>query len=146
MKIHKSIEIAAVGEKIWPYLVEPEKILKWCATLKTIRHTSEQNGGLKTPFYFEERAVGRLMKLHFIVTEWIENEKLTIKMTSGNFVKGYEQRYTILATPTGSQITCFEDVQMPWGILGKFGGLFRRSVSEAHLERMLAKLKSLVET
>ena len=146
MKIHRSIEIVAVAEKIWPFLVEPEKILKWCITLKTLRHTSEQCSGLRTPFYFEERAVGRLMKLNFIVTEWIVNEKVAFKMTSGNFVKGYEQRYTIVATPSGSRITCSEDVKLPYGILGKVAGLFRRSISESHLEHMLVKLKSLVET
>jgi len=145
VKIHRSIEIAAVAEKIWPFLVEQEKILKWGITLKTFRHTSEQHNGVGTPFYFEERAVGRLMKLNFIVTEWIVNERVAFKMISGNFVKGYEQRYTIVASPSGNRLTCSEDVKLPYGILGKVAGLFRRSISEAHLEHMLVKLKSLVE-
>ncbi len=145
MKIHRSIAIAAVAEKIWPFLVEPEKILKWCITIEKLRHTSEQHSGLRTPFYFEERAVGWLMKLNFIVTEWVVNERVAFKMTSGNFVKGYEQRYTIEATPSGSRVTCAEDVKLPYGIFGKIAGLFRRSVSEAHLEHMLVKLKSLAE-
>ncbi len=134
-----------MAEKIWPYLVEPEKILKWCLTVKTIRRTSEQRSGIRTPFYFEERAVGRLMKINFIVTEWIVNESVAFKMTSGNLVKGYEQRYTIVATPSGNRVTCSENVKLPWGIIGKFAGLFRRSVSEAHLKHMLVKLKSLAE-
>ncbi len=145
MKIQKSIEIAAVAEKIWPLLVEPEYIMKWCGTVKRILHTSEQRGGLKTPFYFEERAIGRLMKLHFVVTEWTVNRSIAFKMTSGNLVRGYEQRYTIEPTPTGIRFTCFENVTLPFGILGKFVELFRRPVSEAHLERMLVKLKSLGE-
>ena len=145
MKIRRSIEIAAMSEEIWPYLVEPEKILKWCLTLKTIRHTSEQRSGIRTPFYFEERAVGRLMKINFIVTEWILNESVAFEMTSGNLVKGYAQRYTIVATPSGSLLTCSENVKLPWGIIGKVGGLFRHSVSDAHLKRMLVKLKSLAE-
>jgi len=145
MKIRRSIEIAAVSEKIWPYLVEPEKILEWCMTLKTFRRTSEQRSGMRTPFYFEERAVGRLMKINFVVTEWIVNESVAFKMTSGNLVKGYEQRYTIVATPSGSRVTCSEDVKLPWGILGKVGGLLRHSVSDAHLKHMLVKLKSLAE-
>ncbi len=145
MKIQKSIEIAAVAEKIWPFLVEPANIMKWCSTVKRILHTSEQRGGLRTPFYFEERAVGRLMKLHFVVTEWIVNRSVAFKMTSGNLVRGYEQRYTLEPTPTGIRFTCFENVTLPFGILGKFVELFRRPISEAHLERMLVKLKSLVE-
>lgn len=145
MKIQKSIEIAAVAEKIWPFLVEPANIMKWCSTVKRIIHTSEQHSGLRTPFYFEERSVGRLMKLHFVVTEWIVNQSVAFKMTSGNLVRGYEQRYTLKPTPTGIRLTCFENVTLPFGILGKFVELFRKPISEAHVERMMVKLKSLGE-
>ena len=145
MKIQKSIEIAAVAEKIWPFLVEPANIMKWCRTVQRIRHTSEQRSGLRTPFYFEEKAVGRLMKLHFVVSEWVVNRSVAFKMTSGNLVKGYEQKYTLEPTPTGIRCTCFEDVTLPFGILGKFVELFRRPISEAHLEKMLVKLKSIGE-
>jgi hypothetical protein len=144
MKIHKTIKIAAPASKIWPFLVEPQNILKWCP-VETIRHTSEQNSGLNTPFYFEERAIGLLFMMNFLVTEWLENESVAFKMTSGNIVKGYEQRYTIRSIPLGSQFTCFEDVKMPYGVLGRVAGLLRRFVSEGRLERMLGKLKVLAE-
>jgi hypothetical protein len=145
MKLQKSIEIASAAEKIWPLLVKPEGIKQWCGPVKRIFYTSEQHSSVGTPFYFEERAMGRLMKLHFVVTEWMVNRSVAYKMTSGNLVKGYEQRYTLEPIPTGIRLTCFENVTLPFGILGKFFELFRRPVSEAHLERMLANLKSLVE-
>jgi|WetSurMetagenome_2_1015567.scaffolds.fasta_scaffold407191_2 hypothetical protein len=145
MKIHKTIEIGAPANKIWPFLVEPKNIIKWCP-VETIHYTSEQFSGLKTPFYFEERAIGRLFMMNFIVTEWVENECVAFTMTSGNIVKGYKQRYTIQNIPTGSQFTCFEDVKMPYGIVGRAAGLLRRFVSESRLDRMLDKLKVLVET
>jgi hypothetical protein len=145
MKIEKSIEIAAAADKIWPFLIEPAHIMKWCRTVKTISHTSEQRTGLRTSFYFEERAVGRLMKLHFEVTEWILHRRVAFRMTSGNLVKGYEQRYTLEPTLKGTMFTCFEDVTLPFGIFGRFLELFRRPVSEAHIESMLGRLKSLGE-
>jgi hypothetical protein len=144
MKIHKSIKISAPAIKIWPLLVEPRNILKWCP-VETVRLTSEQHSGLNTPFYFEERAIGRLFMMNFVVTEWVVNQRVAFKMTSGNIVKGYEQRYTIQSTPTGSQFTCFEDVKMPYGVIGRVAGLLRRLVSEARLERMLDNLKTLAE-
>jgi len=145
MKVQKSIEIAAPPEKIWPFLVEPEKILNWCITLEKFEYTGEQRGGVGTPIYFEEKAAGRLMKLNFVVTEWVENERLAFSMTSGNFVKNYKQRWTVDATPSGSRFTFMEEIELPYGIIGKILGLFARRRSEAVIGEMLAKLKSLAE-
>ena len=86
-----------------------------------------------------------MMKLNFIVTEWVINRIVSFKMISGNLVKGYEQRYTLETVPVGVKVTCFENVTLPFGILGKFAELFRRAVSKGHLERMLAELKILAE-
>ncbi len=145
MKLRRSIVIKATGEKIWPFLVEPEKIIKWCTPINVIKHTSQQRTGLGTTFYFEEKAVGRMMKLHFVVTEWILNRSVAFKMTSGNVVKSYNQRYTIETIPSGSRCTCFEEITLPYGILGKFVGLFRRFTSNNLLDRMLLSLKYAVE-
>jgi hypothetical protein len=145
MKIQRSINIAARAEKIWPFLVEPEKTIKWAVTLKKINYTSEQHSGINTSFYFEEKAVGILMKLHLITTEWVLGKSVAFQMTSGNFIRGYQQRYTIEPAPGGSLFTCFEDVKLPYGIFGKFAGLFRRSRSQSHLKHMLAALKCLAE-
>ena len=145
MKIHRSIEIAASGKQIWPFLVEPEKILKWCSPAKKFKRVGVQNSGLGTSFYFEERVIGRLMKLHFIVTEWVVSESVAFKMTAGNLVKGYEQRYTIEAIGSGSRCTCFEDVKLPYAIFGQIALLFRRHFSEGLLDTMLGRLKILAE-
>jgi hypothetical protein len=119
--------------------------MKWCLPAKKFDRTSEQNGGLGTTFYFEEQAAGRLMKLHFIVTEWVVNERVAFKMTAGNFVRSYEQRYTIETNGSGSRCTCYEDVSLPYGILGQFALLFRRHFSEGLLDAMLRRLKILAE-
>jgi hypothetical protein len=145
MRLQKSIEITAAAEKIWPLLVEPESIKQWCGPVQRIFYTSQQHGGVGTPFYFEERAMGTLMKLHFVATEWTVNRSVAFKMTSGNLVKGYEQRYTLEPAPTGIRVTILENVILPGGILGKFFEVFRKPVSEVHLEGMLANLKSLAE-
>ena len=145
MRIERSIDIAAPPERIWPFLVEPEKILKWCITLEKFDYTGEQRSGVGTPFYFEEKASGRLMKLNFATTEWVENERLAFSMTSGNLVKGYEQRWAIEPTPSGSRFAFMEEIELPYGILGKVLGLFARRRSEAIVAEMLAKLKDLAE-
>ena len=145
MRVQGSIEIAAPPEKIWPFLVEPDKILKWCLTFKKFEYTGEQRSGVGTHFYFEEKAAGRLMKLNFAVTEWVENEKIAFSMTSGTGLKGYEQRWAVEATPSGSRFTFMEKVELPYGIIGKILGLFAQFSSKATVGKMLGKLKSLAE-
>ena len=34
MRVQNSVEIATPPERIWPFLIEPEKVLKWCITFK----------------------------------------------------------------------------------------------------------------
>jgi hypothetical protein len=145
MNVQGSIDIAAPPNKIWPFLVEPEKLLKWCITYQKFEYTGDKRSGVGATFYLEEKAGGPLMKLNFTVTEWVVNERLAFKMTSGNFVKGYEQRSIIEATKSGSRFTYSEDIKLPYGVIGKIMGLFAKSSSQAHVKEMLNKLKNLTE-
>ena len=146
MKVQESIIIRAEAAKIWPFLIEPVHIKKWCLPVIKIDRTSEQKSGPGTTFYFEERAAWQLLKMNFVVSEWIEHRSLAFKLTSGNFVKSYEQRYTLENTNTGLKVNCYEDVTLPLGILGKFAGIFRGPVTRAHLKRNLAAIKIMAET
>lgn len=145
MKVHESIEISAPPEKIWPFLVEPDRILKWCITFKKFEYTSEQQSGAGTTFYLEEKAGGPFMKLNFIITEWVKNERVAFNMTSGNFVKGYNQNWTVESTPAGSRFTFMEEVKLPYGIIGKIMELLGQRGSETTVGKMLSGLKSLAE-
>jgi uncharacterized protein YndB with AHSA1/START domain len=146
MKVQRSVEIAASPEKVWPFLVEPEKILKWCITFRKFEYTGEQRSGMGTPLYIEEKVSPMpLMKLNFKVTEWVENEGLAFSLTSGNLTKGYDQWWTVETMPSGSRFTFTEDFKMPFGVIGKLMGVVGKSSSEGHVREMLAKLKSLAE-
>ena len=145
MRIERSIEISAPPDKIWPYLVEPKKIMKWFTLLEKFEYTGEQKSGVGAPFYYEEKSGGRLMKLNYVVTEWVENEKFAFSMVSGPAKKD-DQVWSIEATPSWSRVTITEDFEMPWGVIGKLmEALFVGRGIEKHLAEMLANLKSLVE-
>jgi uncharacterized protein YndB with AHSA1/START domain len=146
MKVHKSIEINVPPEKIWPFLVEPDKILQWCITFNKFEYTGEKRSGAGTTFYLEEKSGGPLMKLNFRIIEWVKNERVAFSMTSGNFVKGYEQSWTVESIPAGSRFTFWEQIRLPYGIIGKFMGLFAKRGSETTVDKMLSKLKDFVET
>jgi hypothetical protein len=145
IKLQRSIIINAPGEKIWPFLVEPQRIIQWCSPVKVIRLTGPQSAGLGTTFYFEEKACGMMMKLNFTVTEWVLHSSVAFKLTAGNLVNSYSQRYTIVATPSGSCCTCFEEVSLPFGILGTIAGRVRKFTSIHLLDTMLLNLKNTAE-
>ena len=145
MRIQRSIEVAAPPEKIWPFLVEPKKILKWFTLLKKFEYTGDKRSGVGTTFYYEEKSGGQLMKLNYVVTEWVKNERLAFSVTSGSLKKD-DQVWSIEALPSGSRFTMFEDLEMPWGIIGKIiGALFGGMMIGKNMEHILANLKKLAE-
>ena len=110
MIIEQSIEIAAPAEQIWPYFTEPDKILQWSVTFRKFEYTGDQHGGVGTQVYIEEKASGPLMKMDFEITEWVENERIRLKMISGAPLKSYEQLWTLSPTGSGTEFTFFEEI------------------------------------
>jgi len=144
MRVQGSIEIAAPPEKVWPYLVNPEKTMQWFTSLKKFDYTSQQHG-VGTTFYWEEQSGKRVYKLNFVTTEWVENQVFGYKMTSGDFFKGYTERWTIEPTPSGSRFSYNDQIEFPWGIFGKIIGFFAKRNSMAIGKKINANLKSLAE-
>jgi len=145
MKIEKSIEIATPPERIWPFFVDPEKVIKWSITFRKYQYTGDQISGVGTTLYIEEKAGGPLMKMHFEITEWVENEKIRLKMISGASLKSYEQLWTLAPTNSGSEFTFYEEIVFPLGVIGKLIGLVSQGSSYKFVAEMQSKLKSLVE-
>jgi len=145
MRVQKSIEISAPPERVWSFFVEPEKVLQWYSTLKRFEYTGDQRSGVGTPLYIEEQAGGPLMKILFEATEWKENEKLALRMVSGSGVKSYKQVWLLETTPAGSRFSFMEEIELPFGIIGKLIGLIAQRMSEATVDKMQLKLKALAE-
>jgi uncharacterized protein YndB with AHSA1/START domain len=142
MKLQRSIEITTPPEKIWPFLVEPEKIVKWFTFLRKFEYTSKQHGGVGTTFYYEEKSGPQLMKLNYVVTEWVENKKLAFKLNSGPLKKD-DQVWSLEAIPSGARFTMTEDVEMPWGIIGKILDALLSGMIGKNIEKILSNLKNV---
>jgi uncharacterized protein YndB with AHSA1/START domain len=145
MQVHRSVEIAAPPERIWPLLVEPDNVMKWYPTLQEFEYEDAGKRGPGARVYAEERASGMLMKLHFVITEWVENRNLSLHMVSGTGVRGYDQSWSVEPLTTGSRFTFEEHVDLPFGVLGSLIGRVGQRSSEAHVKEMLAELKILAE-
>ena len=145
MKINRSINIDVAPEKIWPFLVEPEKIVQWCFTLENFEYTSQISYGIGTHFTYREQGRFRSVELNCIITEWIEHRKITFEMTGGKGFKGYKETWMIEPSSGGSRFFFLNQSHLPFGILGKIMEPISRRRAEITVDKMLAKLKTLVE-
>jgi hypothetical protein len=144
MDIKRSIEIFATPEEVWPFLIDPSKVLEWYVPLTKFEYTSEQRRDVGAPFYFEEKVPGGPLQMDCVITEWVENEALAFKMVSGNMMRQYEERWTIEAMPSGSRFTFRAQGEYAFGFLRLISPIAERT-SVSTIEKILPRLKSLVE-
>ncbi len=145
MLVSMSVDIQAPPEKVWPYLVEPEKTMQWFTALKVFEYTSKQHAGVGSTFYWKEEASGRTYNLYFETTEWVENEVFAYRMTSGDFFKSYDERWEIVATADGCRFTFNDHIEFPYGPIGKIIGWFAARGAQDTGTEILTNLKHLAE-
>lgn len=85
------------------------------------------------------------MRMNFKITECKENQLLALQMVSGTGVKAYKQDWSLEAIPSGSKFTFAEEVELPYGIIGKLLGTLMEGTSAATVDKMLIKLKTMAE-
>ena len=144
MKLQKSIDIAMTPEKVWPFLVEPGKIMKWFTMLKKFEYTGNKYGGPGTTFYYEEKSGPQLMKLNYVVTEWVEPKRLVFVLTSGPLKKD-DQVWNLEAIPLGTRFTMAEDFAIAGGVAGRILNFLLAGMIGRSIENIQLKLKRLVE-
>ena len=145
MLVRMSVDIDAPPEKVWPFLVEPEKAKQWFTLLEVYEWTSEEKGGIGSTFYWEERVGNTLYHLHFKTTEWVPNEVFGYVMTEGDFFKSYTERWEIEKTSTGSRFTFNDNIVFPYGPFGRIIGFFAARGARETGAVILPKLKELAE-
>ncbi|MEZ4770189.1 MAG: SRPBCC family protein [Caldilineales bacterium] len=145
MLVQMSVDINAPPEKVWPYLVEPEKAKQWFTALKVYEWTSDPPGGPGSTFYWEELVGSNLYKLHFETTEWVENRLFVYRMTSGDFFKSYDERWEIEPTASGSRFSFNDHIEFPYGPFGKLIGLYAARGARKTGATILPVLKRLAE-
>ncbi|MCB0201308.1 MAG: SRPBCC family protein [Anaerolineae bacterium] len=145
MHVQMSVDINAPPEKVWPYLIEPDKTMQWYTMLKKFEYTNEDRG-VGATFYWEEEVRGKTYANHFVTTEWVENKVFAYEMTAGNYFKSYTERWEIAETPTGSRFSFNDTIEFPYGPLGKIMGWFGERMSRNSSQEILQNIKRLAET
>ena len=144
MKVSMSVDIDAPPERVWPYLVEPEKTKSWYTMLEKFEYTSDGPGPGPT-FYWEEDVRGKIYWNHFRTTEWVAGRVFAYEMTSSSFFKSYTERWEIEPTPTGCLFSFNGDLVFPHGPWGKVMGFFGERMGKKSNQQVLQNLKRLAE-
>jgi uncharacterized protein YndB with AHSA1/START domain len=145
MEIQRRITIDAPPEKIWPYLVEPEKIMRWCITFVKFEYTGSKRNKVGTKFDVDEKSAGPAMSVRFKATEWVENESIAFEKISAGNPLTYRQKWTIKPVESGSEFTFWEEIVLGFGFLDVIIEPIGKWQSSGTVKKMLKKLKSHVE-
>jgi hypothetical protein len=145
MNINRSINIKAAPDEIWPFLIEPKKIVQWCFTLESFEFTSQISYGVDARFKYREQGRFRSIEQNCKITEWIENKKISFEMTGGKSYKGYKETWMIEPCSDGSNFSFIQESHLSLGILGKIMEPVSQRRAEIIVVKMLDKLKRLVE-
>ena len=145
MRVVGTVEINAPPEAVWPYLVEPEKCMQWFDNLKVYRWDGDERG-VGATFFWEELSGKTTYDLHFRTTEWEENRVFGYEMTSGDFFKSYTERWTLSPTNGGCTFGFDDQIEFPWGPLGKAIGAVAKKRSASDGQRIMRTLKQLAES
>ena len=144
MRLQKSIDITAAPEKIWPFLVEPAKIMSWFTLLRMFEYTGGRRSGPGTTFRYEEKTGPQVMKADYVVTEWSEPKRLVFVLTTGP-LKRDDQVWSLEATPSGTRFTMVEDFELHGGACGKILARVMSGMIGRRIEKIQLELKKLAE-
>lgn len=144
MRVHMGIDLEAAPQAVWPYLTEPEKVMRWFDSLVVFEYT---NGGPgpEASFYWEEVVRGKTYSNHFRTTEWEPNRVFAYEMTESNFFKSYTERWEIVPTSSGCRFSFDDNLVFPYGPLGRVMGWFGERMARKSGAHILQNLKTLVE-
>ena len=145
MDVTMSIDIEAPPERVWEFLVEPDKAKAWFHALETYEWTSKQSG-VDSTFHWLERSGGREYSLDFKTTEWDPPHVFGFSLVSGDFFKSYDERWEIEAADAGSRFTFNDRIEFPYGPLGSVIGWFAARQAQDTGKQALAELKRLAES
>ncbi len=140
-QIEKTIEINAPVEKVWVLISDLGRIPEWAKDYterETI--TSKQRTGVGTTTHEIGVAFGRPYEKDFIVTEWVEKEKISFGSTSGWPWKG---SWIMRPSKEGTLFTYAVDFELPFDA-ERLKEVFRKRYEEL-LEKWVQNIKNIVE-
>lgn len=136
--------INAPPEKVFAFTTDWERLPEWNVVIKEVKPTSEKRKGVGVTFHQVLEVGGTRAESDVEVTEWVENQRIAVRTTSGNLTMlGLN---TVKAVKGGTELTIAADYELPYSILGKIIDKLKVSKDvDKGIASALQNLKNLLE-
>ena len=143
-RIEKSIEVNASAERIWS-LITWDKVPEWYQSIKRVEWTCEPKMKAGATVRVFEEMGGRKEQFDTVISEWVPNEKVVWRTTSGNMPGEFIA--TLNQLDSGCKLTTSFDYKLPYSVLGKLiDKLQVQKAMEKEAEIALQRMKAAAET
>lgn len=142
-RIESSIEISASPQNVWS-LITWDRVPEWYNTIKKVTWTSKGRMEVGATVHVLSDIAGVKGEWDAEITEFVNNQSLSWRTTSGNPTIIYHA--TLVPSKTGAKVTTAFDYELPYSILGKIIDKLRvHKVMEKEAESALQKIKDEAE-
>jgi hypothetical protein len=141
--IDGSIHLQANPEKVWPFLVEPEKLLQWLTEMHRFEWLDQGPIGVGSHYYVDKEIRGQVRRCGSVVTRWEENHCFGYVSEAPGFSR-LEGTWTIVPEQEGCCFRLEEQIQVQ-DVSPIIDRLFIHRISSRAARAFLAQLRQVVE-
>lgn len=141
-KINESVWLNAKPEEVWPYIVEPDKKLRWLTEIHEQEWLDEGPVGVGTRFYVQKEIRGQVRRYDCAIERLEENRLFAFKCEAPGF-SHLQAEWTLAPEGEGCRFTMQEEINTQANRL--VDKLFVQPSARRAVRGFLAQLKSLVE-
>ena len=142
-RVESSIEINALPQNVWP-LITWDRVPQWYDSIKKVIWTSKGTMEVGATVHVLSDIAGVTGEWDAEITEYVDNESVSWRTTSGNPTIIYHA--SVAPSKTGAKLTTAFDYELPYSILGKIIDKLRvHKTLEKEAERALQRMKNAAE-
>jgi uncharacterized protein YndB with AHSA1/START domain len=142
-KIEESVWLNARPAEVWPYLVEPEKLMQWLTEMHTFEWLGEGPIGVGSRYHVDKEIRGQVRRYDSEVTGWEENRLFAFTSEAPGFSR-LEGVWEIVPEGEGCRFTMREQINVQ--NINPFVDRFVQQSAAQAVRGFLAQLKCLVES
>lgn len=144
MRVEVSRYVFAPPDIVWAVLTDWERQADWMVDARSVTVASGHRQGTGVRIVCPTNVLGLTVRDEMEVTGWVAGERLTVEHL-GSVITG-TGTFELEATPVGTRIVWWEEVDPPLGAVGELGArLVVRPYVERLFSRSLDHLKRLCE-